>query len=145
MRTALLFVLTIGSLASAAAQTESGETFKTGVRIMQVTVVLRDRGGDIVSGLGKDHFQRFDNGKLQEIASFSVESPAGEGAPDRSLPDGKAAVAQSAGRTAVEIPARFVTYFFDDLTIRDTGDLTRIREAAARQLGAGSPPQIAAP
>ena len=144
MRTALLFVLTIGSLASAAAQTESGETFKTGVTMIQVPVVVRDRGGNIVSGLGKDDFQLFDNGKLQEIASFSVESPAGQVAPDRSLPDGKAAVAQSAGGTAVEIPARFVTYFFDDLTIRDTGDLTRIREAAARQLGALQPGDRAA-
>src|ERR1035438_4395055 len=49
MRTTLLFVLTIGSLASAAAQTESGETFKTGVTMIQVPVVVRDRGGNIVS------------------------------------------------------------------------------------------------
>src|ERR1039458_1021873 len=129
MRTALLFVLTIGSLASAAAQTESGETFKTGVTMIQVPVVVRDRGGNIWSGLGKDDFQVFDNRKLQGTHSMS---------------GGKAAVAQSAGGTAVEIPARFVTYFFDDVTIRDTGDLTRIREAAARQLGALQPGDRAA-
>ena len=89
MRTAIFFVLTIGWLASAAAQTESGETFKTGVTMIQVPVVVRDHGGNIVSGLGKDDFQLFDNGKPQEIASFSVESPAGQVAPDRSLPDGR--------------------------------------------------------
>src|ERR1035441_5306830 len=94
MRTALLFVLTIGSLASAAAQTQAGETFKAGVTMIQVPVVVRDHDGHVVSNLGKDDFQLFDNGKRQEIASFSVESPAGQVAPDRSLPDGKAAVAQ---------------------------------------------------
>jgi VWFA-related protein len=144
MRTALLFVLTIGSLASAAAQTQAGETFKAGVTMIQVPVVVRDHDGHVVSNLGKDDFQLFDNGKRQEIASFSVESPASQVAPDRSLADGKTAVAQPGGGTAVEIPARFVTYFFDDVTIRDTGDLTRIREAAARQLGALQPGDRAA-
>ena len=42
------------------------------------------------------------------------------------------------------IPARFITYFFDDPTIRDPGDLKRIRDAAARQLGALRPDDRAA-
>ena len=37
------------------------------------------------------------------------------------------------------IPARFVLYFFDDVSIRDPGDLSRIRTAAARQLGVLQP------
>ena len=37
--------------------------------------MVRDRDGHVVSNLGKDDFQLFDNGKRQEIASFSVESP----------------------------------------------------------------------
>src|ERR1035438_1544937 len=41
MRTALLFILTLAGLSSAAAQT-SGETFKTGVTAIQVPVVVRD-------------------------------------------------------------------------------------------------------
>jgi VWFA-related protein len=135
---AILFFVALGSLAGAAAQTQSGETLKAGVTVIQVPVVVRDHDGHIVSNLGKDDFQLFDNGKRQEITIFSVESP-GQVAPDRSLPDSQAPAAQAAGGTGMEIPTRFVTYFFDDLTIRDQGDLKRIRDAAAGQLGALQP------
>jgi VWFA-related protein len=80
----------------------------------------------------------------RKIASFSVESPGSQTAPDRSLPDAKAPVAQSAGGTEIEFPARFIAYLFDDVTIRDLGDLKPIRDAAARQLGALQPGDRAA-
>lgn len=139
MRTAILFGWTLVWLSGAAAQTQSGETFKTGVTVIQVPVVVRDHDGHAVGNLGKDDFQLFDNGKRQEITSFSVEGPGSEIATDRSLPDGKAPAAQSAGGAGIEIPARFITYFFDDVNIRDFGDLKRIRDAATRQLGALQP------
>jgi VWFA-related protein len=140
---AILFLVALGSLAGAAAQTQTGETLKAGVTVIQVPVVVRDHDGHIVSNLGKDDFQLFDNGKRQEITSFSVDSP-GQVAPDRSLPDTQAPAAQTAGGTGIEVPTRFVTYFFDDLTIRDQGDLKRIRDAAAGQLGALQPGDRAA-
>jgi len=71
------------------AQPQSGETFKAGVTVIQVPVVVRDHDGHVVSNLGKDDFQLFTDGKRQEITTFSVENP-GQAAPDRSLPDGKA-------------------------------------------------------
>src|ERR1035438_483588 len=114
MRTALLFILTLAGLSSAAAQT-SGETFKTGVTAIQVPVVVRDHDGHVVSNLGKDDFQLFDNGKRQEIARFSVETAGSQSAPDRSLPAAQAPGAQAAGAGTIEIPARFVAYFFDDI------------------------------
>jgi VWFA-related protein len=135
MRAAVLFVAALGSLAGAAAQVQSGETLKTGVTMIQVPVVVRDHDGHIVGNLGKDDFQLFDNGKRQEIASFAVENAGSQTAPDRSLPDPNAPAAQSAGGAAVEIPTRFVTYLFDDVGIRDFGDLKRIRDAVARQIG----------
>jgi VWFA-related protein len=140
---ALFLVLIVATLSSATAQT-SGETFKTGVTAIQVPVVVRDHDGRIVSNLGKDDFQLFDNGKRQEITSFSLETAASEVAPDRSLPDPNAPASQSAGTATVSIPTRFITYFFDDLTIRDQGDLKRIREAATAQLGALQPGDRAA-
>ena len=143
MRTALLFILTLAGLSSAAAQT-SGETFKTGVTAIQVPVVVRDHDGHVVSNLSKDDFQLFDNGKRQEIASFSVETAGSQSAPDRSLPAAQAPGAQAAGAGTIEIPARFVAYFFDDITIRDFGDLKRIRDAAGQQLGALQPGDRAA-
>jgi len=144
MRTALFFVLAAGSLSSVPAKAQSGETFKAGVTVIQVPVVVRDHDGHVVSNLGKDDFQLFDNGKLQEIASFSLETPGGQAAPDRSLPDAKTPAAQPSGGTGMEIPARYVTYFFDDITLRDFGDLKRIRDAAAQQLGALQPGDRAA-
>lgn len=138
MRVAILLALALGLPAGAAAQAQTGETFKAGVTVIQVPVVVRDRDGHTVSNLGKDDFELFDNGKRQEITSFAVEEAGSQAAPDRSLPDAKTPAAPAAG-TGVGIPTRFVTYFFDDMTIRDQGDLTRIREAAARQLGALQP------
>jgi VWFA-related protein len=144
MRTALVFVPALVWLFGAAAQTQSGETFKAGVNVIQVPVVVRDHDGHVVSNLGKDDFQLFDNGKRQEITSFSLEGAGSPAAPDRSLPDANAPAAQNAGGTGMQIPTRFVTYFFDDLTIRDPGDLKRIRDAAAGQFGALQPGDRAA-
>ncbi|MGA3023980.1 MAG: VWA domain-containing protein [Bryobacteraceae bacterium] len=144
MRTALLFALTAISFTGTTAQTDSGEVFKAGVTVIQVPVVVRDHDGNVVSNLGKDDFQLFDNGKRQEITSFSVENPGSQAAPDRSLPDPNAPATQPAGGTGMAIPERFVGYLFDDVTIRDTGDLTRVRDAAARQLGALQPGDRAA-
>jgi VWFA-related protein len=144
MRTTLLFVLPLISLAGAFAQSDSGETFKAGVTVIQVPVVVRDHDGNVVSNLGKDDFQLFDNGKRQDIASFAVETPGSQAAPDRSLADPNAPSGQPAGGTGLAIPERFVGYLFDDVTIRDTGDLTRIRDAAARQIGALEPGDRAA-
>ena len=144
MRAAHLILLTLTALSGAAAQTQSGGTFQTGVTVIQVPVVVRDRDGHVVSNLEKDAFQLFDNGKRQEIASFSVERLGSQTAPDRSLPAAQAPVAQSAGGTPMSIPARYIAYVFDDLTLRDFGDLKRIRDAAARQLGALQPGDRAA-
>ena len=143
MRAAHLFLLTLTAVSGAAAQTQAGGTFQTGVTVIQVPVVVRDRDGHLVSNLEKDAFQLFDNGKRQEITSFSVERPWSQAAPDRSLP-AQAPVAQSAGGTPMSIPARYIAYVFDDLTLRDFGDLKRIRDAAARQLGALQPGDRAA-
>jgi VWFA-related protein len=135
MRAALVFVPALVWLSGAAAQTQPAETFKAGVTVIQVPVVVRDHDGHVVSNLGKDDFQLFDNGKRQEITSFSVEGAGSPAAPDRSLPAGEASAPQSTPGTGMEIPARFVTYFFDDVTIRDFGDLKRINDAAVQQLG----------
>lgn len=135
MRTGSLIAIIIILLSSAAAQTDSNATFKAGVTVIQVPVTVRDHDGHVVSNLAKDDFQLFDNGKQQEIVSFSVESP-GSKAPDRSLPDANARASQPTASPAVDIPERFMAYFFDDIAFRDVGDLTRLRDAAAKQIGA---------
>jgi len=137
MRIAELAVAMLIAVSTAGAQTQPAETFKSGVTIIQVPVVVRDHDGHTVGNLTKDDFQLFDNGKRQEIASFSMDSDA-QTATDRSLPGNQADGAE------VAIPARFITYLFDDLTIRDFGDLQRIRDAATRQLAGLQPTDRAA-
>ncbi len=136
MRITLLLVLML--TAGAPAQEQPGATFKSGVTMIQVPVVVRDRDGRVVGNLEKNDFQLFDNGKRVEIATFAVETPGARTAPDRSLPQGGAAGAPAAGAAATDIPERFTAYFFDDVSI-GLVDLTRIREAVVRQLGALQP------
>jgi hypothetical protein len=48
-------------------------TLKVSVKLVQVSVVLRDAKGRAVGSLKKEDFQLFDNGKPQMISSFSAE------------------------------------------------------------------------
>jgi VWFA-related protein len=137
MRAAVFFlVLTLAAMAQEPAQAPGGDTatFQSGVNLVQVPVVVRDHDGHAVKGLHKEDFELFDRGKLQEIVSFA-ETRAGEQiAPDRSQ-----ASAAPAGGGGMVVPERFVALLFDDVSIRDSADLTRIRDAAARQLAALQP------
>jgi hypothetical protein len=75
------------ALCWAAAQEQTGPTFKSGVTMIQVPVTVRDRDGHAVGDLKKEDFQLFDNGKPVEIAGFSEDKPGSRAIPDRSLPD----------------------------------------------------------
>ena len=81
MRLALPFFVMLISLSSVAAQTQSPQTFKAGVTVIQVPVVVRDHDGHVVNNLGKDDFQLFDNGKRLEISSFAVEGSGNQAGP----------------------------------------------------------------
>src|ERR1700734_1332646 len=52
---------------------EAPLTFKSGLNLVPVPVVVRDSRGNAVGTLGVDDFQLFDNGKPQTISKFSVE------------------------------------------------------------------------
>lgn len=121
----------------AAAQEQSIPTFQSGVSVIQVPVVVRDRDGRAVDGLKKEDFQLFDNGKPVEIAGFSVDKPGGLNAPDRSLPGPNGATAPTAA--AMDVPERFVALLFDDISMGDGAILQRAREAAVKQVGAIEP------
>jgi VWFA-related protein len=104
--------------------------------MIQVPVVVRDHDGHSVGDLKKEDFQLFDNGKLVQIAGFSVEKP-GLAAADRSLPDPDGAAKTGPATSPMDIPTRFVAYFFDDLSMGPV--LQRVREAAAKQIDSMQP------
>ena len=122
---------------------ESSVTFKSGVNLVPVPVVVRDSGGHAVGNLAIDDFQLFDNGKPQMISKFTLEKLSVPTA----LPNSRVVVDQpgvssdknsAAGGTLTEartagIPDRFVAYLFDDLHM-SPADLIYTRDAAKRQI-----------
>src|SRR5437762_5742530 len=58
-------------VAQASAQTPS---FRSGVSLVLVDAVVRDRSGAVVTGLGGDDFELLEDGVRQQIVSFAFES-----------------------------------------------------------------------
>lgn len=53
---------------------DTGNTFRLRVNLVQVHVIVRGNSGKPVEGLHKEDFQLYDNGKLQSIRTFAVET-----------------------------------------------------------------------
>src|SRR5438093_969094 len=49
-------------------------TIRVDVRLMQVTVTVKNRSGELVGSLKKDDFEIYDNGAKQEIAVFGRQT-----------------------------------------------------------------------
>jgi VWFA-related protein len=116
--------------------------------LVPVRVVVHDSTGHAVENLQKDDFQVKQDGKLQFVTHFSVETPGsaekqvarGDAIalpPDPasySLTDSTAGGAAKPGTAPggdLAMPSRFVALLFDDAHL-DTGDLMRSRVAALR-------------
>jgi VWFA-related protein len=85
MRIAQFSILAAITVMAAAAQQEAVPTFSAGTRLVEVDVVARSKGAP-ATGLTKEDFTLFDNGKPQKIAFFSIRSarasgPAAQAAP----------------------------------------------------------------
>jgi len=118
---------------------EAPVTFKSGVNLVPVPVVVRDNKGHAVGNLGVEDFQLFDNGKPQMISKFSLEKLVKDAAAPVAAPVSRAAPAPvSDGQILVDaksngIPDRFIAYLFDDLHM-SAAELTYTRDAAQRQM-----------
>src|SRR5258708_17247412 len=55
-------------------QVDSAATFKVRVNLVQVRVIVRDSSGKPIDNLTRQDFLLYDQGKLQTISNFSVET-----------------------------------------------------------------------
>ena len=112
-------------------------TFRTGVNLVLVPVVARDREGRALGTLAKDDFQLFDKNKAQVITRFSVETLASPitASVTATPQDDPAGGAQPAdpSKPLPPLPDRFIAYVFDDIHLA-IGDLEQARAAAEKQL-----------
>ena len=142
-------ILSLNALATAALLGQTAEittkdspfTFRSGVNMVPVPVVVRDKKGNAIGGLGIEDFQLFDNGKPQAISKFSVEkivkdapaAPAVASAPKPATALYSSSATALTGVNPDDIPDRFVAYLFDDLHM-SLSDLVYTRNAAKRQI-----------
>ncbi len=126
-------ILLFGSLTAAPSQrpaTEATPTFRIGTKLVEVDVVARNKRGP-ATGLNKDDFTLFDNGKPQDIAVFSVRSvrasaalPAVPAAPP--LPPG---LASNRSNPGAEPPATQTILLLDQIftaPVNQAYDIQRI-------------------
>ena len=117
-------------------------TLKVTVKLVQVSVVLRDPKGHAVGSLKKEDFQLFDDGKPQVISSFSAEKAANAAGAEKRADATSARVILSQSN-APAAAGRDVAYVFDDIHTT-FADLESATAAAARRLAALHPEDRAA-
>lgn len=117
---------------------DTGTTFKLRVNLVQVHVIVRDAKGNLVENLTRDDFQLFDNGKVQPITTFGIETAKSR----MERADAAAKTQLSEGETpaggVVALPERFVAMMFDDIHL-NMEDAVTVRLAAGKFIDAMSP------
>ena len=67
----LIFAALIAATAAAGAQSQEGFRFRSGVDLVNVTATVTDEDGRFVSGLRREDFSVYEDGKLQDVSHFS--------------------------------------------------------------------------
>jgi VWFA-related protein len=96
--------------------------------MVDVTVVVRDSHGQPISGLTKDDFEIYDQGKKQKISLFTPEL-AHRLAVEATQTTTEVAVAPPA--PPVPVPPRYLGFYFDDENM-SAGELVYARKAAEK-------------
>jgi len=120
---------------------EPGFTIRARANEVPVLVVVRDGQGKEVSGLTKDDFRLFDNGKPQSIREFSVQlaHPVPAAAIDQKSSPPPGAKPPEEAQVAAAAPVRFAALYFDD-TYMSFEDVARTRDAAVHYLASSVTP-----
>jgi VWFA-related protein len=100
------------------------------VNLVPVRVIVRNGKGQAIGNLRKEDFQLFEDGKLQDISHFSVETPASVSQAFVG-PDSLAGAPEVSKTANFAPPSRFVALLFDDVNITNQ-DMMRTRQAATQ-------------
>lgn len=119
-------------------QRESAITFSTGVNLVPVKVVVRDKDGHAVGDLEQADFELRDNNKIQNIVRFSVDeteavTPRVAAVPVDDFGVERPDLLPARARHPEAIPDHFIAYVFDDVHT-DISDLMRARAAAVMHM-----------
>ena len=117
---------------------DTESTFKLRVNLVQVHVIVRGNAGKPVEGLRKEDFQLYDNGKLQALSTFSVESELLRKQRTEAAEKAQESGGERGAAGSVTLAERFVALTFDDVHLK-TEDSGALRVAAERFLDAMSP------
>ena len=112
---------------------DSETTFKVRVNLVQVRVVVRDASGKPVENLHRQDFEIYDQGKLQAITTFEVDTPASRRERIEAALKTQVSGPQSPEEAKISIPERFIALVFDDVHL-STEDTLRVRTAASKFL-----------
>ncbi len=105
-----------------------------------VRAIVRDAKGLPVSGLKKEDFRLFDNGKPQDIDQFAVESSNGNPAVPAKVPEEEPTGEERSARPPEDsIPRNYQALYFDDIQMHFE-DIAHARDAAERYLAAALTP-----
>jgi VWFA-related protein len=117
---------------------DTDTTFKLRVNLVQVKAVVRDHNGKLVRDLKREDFQVFDQGKLQVITTFGVETPeTRKKRVEAALKTQQGAEEESAGEK-VALPERFVALVFDDIHLH-MEDAVFVRKSAKQLIDGMTP------
>ena len=116
-------------------QVDSAATFKVRVNLVQVRVIVRDSSGKPIDNLTRQDFLLYDQGKLQNISNFSVETTQTrlQRAATIAKTQEDASGGGDSGHNPPVLPERFVALVFDD-THLSLQDATFARSQSGRFL-----------
>src|SRR5881227_512890 len=115
----LLLMALCGSVWPQTQKTGEDQPVRISTELVQIDVVVTDKTGRVVKGLGKDDFELYENGKKQLVSFFElVDAVKGErpGRKPAAVPEHPPS-AQGPGEAAIR---RIFAFIIDDLEIRRT-------------------------
>lgn len=117
---------------------DTDTTFKLRVNLVQVKVVVRDAKANLVRDLKREDFQVYDQGKLQTITTFGVETPETRRKRMEEAAKTQQDVSEQVQGEKVALPERFVALVFDDIHLK-MEDAAFVRVSAKKLIDTMTP------